>query len=139
MDAMVKSIGRIFLSISLLMALILFVDDDPFTLETLVKAAQLLGHNAVIADNVKKAVQVAGEQVPDLIFTDMRLADGDGISLVTQLKHLDTTSSIPVIILSASPEVGSVEGALAAGAIAYLDKPIRLVALQDIIQEFASS
>jgi len=121
------------------MALILFVDDDPLTLETLVKAAQLLGHEAVTADNCKKAIQVAGERVPDLIFSDMRLADGDGIGLVTQLKRMASTASIPVIILSASPEVGSVEGALAAGAIAYLDKPIRLVALQGIIQEYASS
>lgn len=120
------------------MALILFVDDDPFTLETLVKAAQLLGHTALVADTCKKALQVVGDQTPDLIFTDMRLADANGITLVAQLKSNKNTTHVPVVILSASPEVGSVESALDAGAIAYLNKPIRLLTLQNIIQEYTS-
>jgi CheY-like chemotaxis protein len=136
---MVESVGEIiFNTNSKSMALILFVDDDPLTLETLVKAAQLLGHDAVVADSCKKAMQVVGEQTPDLIFTDMRLTDANGISLVTQLKRKESTANIPVVILSASPEVGSVESALAAGAIAYLNKPIRLLTLQDVIQEHTS-
>lgn len=123
---------------SRLMALILFVDDDPFTLETLVKAAQLLGHTALVAESRQKALQVVGEQTPDLIFTDMRLADSSGISLISQLKHTKTIADVPIVVLSASPEVGSVESALEAGAVAYLNKPVRLLTLQDTIQEYTS-
>lgn len=119
-------------------ALILFVDDDPFTLETLSKAALVLGHRAIVADTCESAMTQAAEKSPDLIFTDIRLSDIDGISLVEQLKKHERTAEIPVIVLSASPEIDMGEGAQAAGAIAYLHKPVRLNTLQDVIQMYAS-
>jgi CheY-like chemotaxis protein len=120
------------------MALILFVDDDPYTLETLTKAAEVLGHKAVVADSYQAAISLLGETVPDLIFTDMNLTGKNGISLVQEIKGKRRTSGIPVIILSASPEVASAEEAQAAGALAYLHKPVRLNKLQEVIQFYAA-
>lgn len=119
-------------------ALILFVDDDPFTLETLSKAALVLGHRAIVADTCESALAQAAENTPDLIFTDIRLSDVDGINLVEQLKSHERTAQIPVIVLSASPEIDVGEGAHAAGAIAFLHKPVRLNTLQDVIQMYTS-
>jgi len=121
------------------MALILFVDDDHYTLQTLTKAAQVLGHRAIVADSCQGALVIAQEQSPDLIITDMRLTDTNGINLVQQLKSLDSTAEIPVVVLSASPEVGTLEDAQAAGALAYLNKPIRLHILQDLIRTYTAN
>ena len=115
------------------MALILFVDDDHYTLQTLTKAAQVFGHRAIVADSCQGALALAAEQSPDLIITDMRLTDTNGLNLVQQLKRLERTAKIPVVVLSASPEVGTREDARAAGAFTYLNKPIRLHTLQDLI------
>jgi CheY-like chemotaxis protein len=120
------------------MALILFVDDDPYTLETLTKAAEVLGHQALVADSFQAAMTLLGEAVPDLIFTDMNLTGKNGISLVQELKARSSTAGIPVIILSASPEVASAEEAQAAGAQAYINKPVRLNKLQEVIQVYAA-
>jgi CheY-like chemotaxis protein len=120
------------------MALILFVDDDPYTLETMTKAAEVLGHRAMVADSYQAALAVLGKTMPDLIFTDMNLTGKNGISLVQEIKGQSSTAGIPVIILSASPEVATVEEAQAAGALAYLNKPVRLNKLQEVIEFYTA-
>lgn len=120
------------------MALILFVDDDTYTLQTLTKAAEVLGHQAVVADSYQAALVLLGETLPDLIFTDMNLTGENGISLVQEIKGRSSTAGIPVIVLSASPEVATAEQAQLAGALAYLHKPVRLTTLQEVIRVYTS-
>jgi CheY-like chemotaxis protein len=120
------------------MARLLFVDDDPYTLETLSKAAEVLGHQALIASSGKEAYKLATEQLPDMIFSDMRLSDTDGASLIDLLLSQESTADIPMFILSASPAEDAVDRSHAAGARAYLNKPIRLQTLLDLIQEYTS-
>lgn len=119
------------------MALILFVDDDPYTLLTLTKAVEVLGHQAITASTIAEAITLASENSPDLIFTDMRLSDKVGTSLINQLKTQESTANIPTFVLSASPDVGDVDDVKDAGAIAYLDKPLRLDTLLNIIEQYA--
>lgn len=120
------------------MARVLFVDDDPFTLETLSKAIEVLGHQALIASSGQEALKLVEEQSPDLIFTDMLLSDTDGATLINLLRSRERTAETPMFVLSASPTEGAVEKSEAAGAQAYLNKPIRLQTLIDIIQKFTS-
>lgn len=117
------------------MARILFVDDDPFTLETLTKAVSLFGHQAILAGDGREALAAASEQLPEIIFVDMSLPDMDGLELVGLLHNQAGTKDIPIFMLSAGPELESSERALAAGARAYLSKPIRLQTLLDVIQK----
>lgn len=121
------------------MARILFVDDDPFTLETLTKAVEVFGHQALSAHNGEDGLEMAATLSPDLIFTDLRLPDMDGLTLVSKLHEHTDTAHIPVLVLSASPVLDAVERAKAAGAREYLNKPIRLQALLDIIQHYTTS
>lgn len=121
------------------MARILFVDDDPFTLETLTKAVEVFGHQAMSAHSGEDGLEIAAAQSPDLIFTDLRLPDMDGLTLVSKLQNQAETANIPVLVLSASPVLDAVERAKAAGAREYLNKPIRLQALLDIIQQYTPS
>jgi CheY-like chemotaxis protein len=120
------------------MARILFVDDDPFTLETLSKAAEVLGHQAILAHTGQEALKLASKESPDLIFIDMRLPDTDGVALISALKSKKKIAKIPMFMLSASPAEDVVERSTAAGARAYIDKPIRLQTLLEIIEEYAS-
>lgn len=122
------------------MARILFIDDDPFTLETLSKAAEILGHQATTASTGKDAINLiaSNSELPELIFTDMRLPDIDGADLVEVLRSRTDTAQIPMFILSASPIEDALGRAEAAGAKGYLDKPIRLNTLMQIIDEYTS-
>ena len=120
------------------MARLLFVDDDPFTLETLAKAVQVLGHQPILASSGQEALLAALEQLPDLIFTDMSLPDTDGVTLIGLLHDQESTAKIPIFVLSASPTEDAVAKTQSAGAQAYLNKPIRLQTLIDIIGKFTA-
>jgi CheY-like chemotaxis protein len=120
------------------MVRLLFVDDDPYTLETLAKAVNVLGHQALLASTGRDAYRLASEQLPDLIFTDMYLSDTDGLSLINLLQTQESLANIPMFILSASPAEDAAGRSQAAGARAYLNKPIRLQTLLDLIQEYTS-
>jgi CheY-like chemotaxis protein len=119
------------------MARLMFVDDDHYTLETLTRAVQLLGHQAFVAQNGEDAYKMALDQSPDIIFSDMRLPDMLGVDLIEKLRAEEKTAGIPMFILSASPTIDAVERARQVGAQAYIDKPIRLQNLLEIIQAYA--
>jgi CheY-like chemotaxis protein len=118
------------------MANILFVDDDPFTLETLKRSVEIFGHQATLASTGDEAVKVFAGQAFDLVMTDMRLQDMDGLSLVRQLKSSSLGSDTPIIVLSASPEVDAGKLARSAGAEEFLEKPVRLEKLQEVIKQY---
>lgn len=118
------------------MALILFVDDDPLTLETMSRAAQVLGHRALVAGSGTQALEVVGGHSIDLIFVDVRLPDIDGYDLVEKIKAEGSTAGIPILILSADPDIESANKAHAAGARDYIPKPIRLHELEALITSY---
>ncbi len=118
------------------MARILFIDDDPLTLETLRRSAEIFGHEAVLASSGEQALIMISEAPPDLIMTDMMLPDTDGLSLVKDLKRNPSAADIPVVMLSASPEIDASQLALEAGVEEFLPKPIRLQTLQDVIERY---
>jgi CheY-like chemotaxis protein len=115
------------------MACILFVDDDPLTLEMMEKAMGLFGHQTLSASSGKEALELARDRAPDLIFVDMRLPDTNGLALVASLQSSPATAKTPTYILSAAAEADMEEQALAAGARAFLRKPISLTRLVDLI------
>ena len=116
---------------------ILFVDDDPYTLETLKKATQILGHQALLASTGQEALDLAIDQTPDLIFVDISLPDVNGLDVVGWICVQPETELIPVIVLSASPAMDVAQQALSAGAQEYIAKPIRLQTLMDLINQYA--
>lgn len=121
------------------MARILFVDDDPDTLETMTRAVQIFGHLAVIASNGQEALDKAAKDQLDLIFIDMRLPDINGDELISRFNHLDTTRNVPICMLTASVEQDAEATAKAAGASEYLTKPIRLQKLIEIIRQYTET
>ena len=119
------------------MARILFVDDDPYTLETLTKAVELFGHEAVLAGSGEEALKLITADKPDMIFIDLMLPGMNGLDLVSQIHTAPQFAQIPIFVLSAGPEKDHWQQAKSAGARAYLNKPIRLQTLLDVIQEDA--
>lgn len=118
------------------MARILFVDDDPLTLQTLKKSVELFGHQAILANSGAEALALASEHNPDLVLTDMSLPDMDGLALIQRFQQEELLKDIPLVMLSASPELDASQLAVSAGAREFLAKPVRLQTLQQIIQRY---
>jgi CheY-like chemotaxis protein len=119
------------------MARVMFVDDDPMTLETLSRAVEMLGHHAILAATGAQALDLARREAPDMIFIDLNLPDMDGSDLSAALQADHGTSAIPRLIHSAGSETELRQAVVASGAVAYLAKPVRLQILLDTIQKYA--
>jgi two-component system chemotaxis response regulator CheY len=117
------------------MARILFIDDDPITLEMLAKAVGLHGHAALSCTIAADALAVAAQEQPDLIFLDMNMPNTDGVALIRALRAEPETAEIPAVMLSASPELDIVSHVRAAGGQGYLLKPVKIKDLIEVISE----
>jgi len=81
-------------------------------------------------------LQSAREHRPDLLLLDLHLPDSDGAKLLMQLRHDPRTADIPVIMLTADAQARTRERLLAAGADAFVTKPIEVRALLAAVDQF---
>ena len=100
---------------------ILIVDDNQ---DMLVLLQQLLrDYQTITAEDGEKGFNLAKEQMPDLIISDVMMPKMDGFELCEKLIATEETSHIPVIMLSARDDANSKLSGLTYGAIDYIGKP----------------
>lgn len=100
---------------------LLLVDDEPDLLKMVSDILKDAGFEAVLTvASVKEAVMVAKQEKPDLMILDVMLPDGDGFSLMEQLR---TFTDVPVIFLTAKDEAADKLAGLGLGADDYISKP----------------
>jgi CheY-like chemotaxis protein/two-component sensor histidine kinase len=101
--------------------LVLVVEDNLQAANLLQRYLDRGGFRSVVAADGTEAVAKARELHPVAITLDILLPGIDGWSVLTELKHLEATRDIPVVVVSVvdNPELG-----LALGAIDYLVKPV---------------
>jgi DNA-binding response OmpR family regulator len=113
---------------------IMIVDDDPNIKLALRIRLRANHYNTVQASDGYSAIAVAQKERPDLIILDLGLPAGDGFVVLKHLKHSDTLSNIPVIILTARDPQLNEEQTLQAGATAFFQKPVDNSELLDAIR-----
>lgn len=100
---------------------VMLVDDEPDLLKMVSDILADDGfENIVAAATVKAAVNVCKEEKPDLLILDVMLPDGDGFSLMRQIRQF---TNIPVIFLTAKDEAADKLAGLGLGADDYIVKP----------------
>ncbi len=77
----------------------------------------------LIAHDLKQGKQLAEQQVPDIIISDVMLPDGSGLDLCQQLKSHIVTNHIPILVLTAKAGDDTRFTSLKTGADAFLNKP----------------
>ena len=100
---------------------LLLVDDEQELQKLLTDIFKDAGFESLFtAGSVKEALQTAQKEQPDLILLDVMLPDGDGFSLMEQLR---TFTNVPIIFLTAREEPADKLTGLGLGADDYLAKP----------------
>jgi two-component system KDP operon response regulator KdpE len=77
---------------------VLVVDDDVRLQRTLTIALRAHGNDVVTANDGRTAIQAVEDETPDVVILDLGLPDIDGTEV---LRHVRTSSRVPVIVLSA--------------------------------------
>ncbi|HUK02578.1 MAG TPA: sigma-54 dependent transcriptional regulator [Steroidobacteraceae bacterium] len=113
------------------MAHALIVDDDPDMVAWLAEVASLEGFSVAQANSVRDARQQLLGRRPDVLLTDLRLPDGEGIDLVRDLEEPESTE---VIVVTGHASLDSAVAALRAGASDYLVKPADLERVQAVLR-----
>ena len=84
-------------------------------------------------------VALARELQPSLVLLDVHLPDVDGNEVLAQLRADPLTATIPVVIVSADATDGQIDRLLAAGANAYVTKPIEVHELLAVIDRLLTA
>ena len=106
-----------------LMGRILIVDDDPYFLRVLSRILSGENFQVTTAEGATQAAQVLKENSFNIVISDLRLPDGDGLSILQQVRKAGL--EVPVVILTAYGEVDSYLEAMNAGVTEYLNKPVK--------------
>ena len=110
---------------------VLIVDDEADIRELLVITLMRMGIETTTAQNCGEAIARLGERAYDLCLTDMRLPDGDGMTVLSHIaSHYANT---PVAVITAYGSTDNAVAALKAGAFDYISKPIQLKQLREVI------
>ncbi len=100
---------------------LLLVDDEPELLKMVTAILKDDGfENIVLAASVKEGTAAAENEKPDLAILDVMLPDGDGFSLMEQIRSF---TDVPIIFLTAKDEATDKLAGLGLGADDYIIKP----------------
>ena len=106
---------------------ILVVDDEASARSGLEKLLKQSGYEVNTAGDGAEALRIATDHPPDVVITDLRMPEMDGMQLLAKLREQDR--DLPVIVATAFGDVSSAVNAMRAGAQDYLTKPIDFDAL----------
>ncbi len=118
---------------------VVYVEDDDASTELVQRALEWGGGvRLVSAVSGERGLELIREHRPDLVLLDLDLPDISGGELLGRIKADPTLARIPVIVVSAATTEGQAQRLLAAGAAAYLTKPVEVARLLELTFDIAS-
>ena len=111
---------------------VLVVDDDRNVLEVLDARLSSCGLSVYKADGGRKALQILKTRRIDLVVSDVKMPEMDGIALLSEIIRIQP--GLPVIFLTAYANVPDAVMAVKSGAVDYVEKPFDGKALTEKIQ-----
>jgi len=115
---------------------ILLVEDEKNIILGVKTCLEIANYKAVVVEDGERAVEAALKEQPALILLDLMLPRMDGFEVCRQLKAMEETRHIPIVVLTAKTKEEDKEKAMKAGADAYMTKPFRPEELWAEIKRF---
>jgi two-component system, NtrC family, nitrogen regulation response regulator NtrX len=106
------------------MAKILVVDDERSIRNTLKDILEFEKHQIELAENGKQALEMVQNQAFDLIFSDIKMPEMDGLELLSRL--ISTNIEAPVVMISGHGNIETAVECIKKGAFDFIVKPIDL-------------
>lgn len=79
---------------------VLLVDDEPHITHILSRKLRVMGADVRVARTGVEGLQLAAEQLPDIILSDLQMPEMDGIEMAVRLADDPATARVPIIMIS---------------------------------------
>ena len=106
------------------MAKILIIDDERAIRNTLKEILEFENYTVEVAENGKQGLEMASATNYDLIFSDIKMPEMDGIEVLTALREAEIES--PVVMISGHGNIETAVDCIKRGAADFIEKPIDL-------------
>jgi len=117
---------------------VLLIEDNELNRDMLTRRLERKEFIVSCAEDGQSGIDMAKNEMPDIILLDLSLPVIDGWNVARQLKADANTKSIPIIALTAHAMKGDREKALDAGCDDYDTKPVNLEGLLDKMHKLTS-
>jgi DNA-binding NtrC family response regulator len=114
--------------------LVMVVDDYPDILKMVNTILASIGYRVLSASGADAALRQIDREAPDVILTDIQMADGDGLELINAVR--ERRLSIPIVAMSGGSGTFGIDHLASAqklGAVSIVDKPFRSAHLAEAI------
>lgn len=118
------------------MGKVLIVEDNPDNSFLARKILEHYGHECVIAEDGKSAIEACNAGSFDLILMDMSLPDKDGLSVTKEIRAIEAYSSTPIIALTAHTTELMQKQVKEGGCTAFIGKPFEPKQLKEIVEQY---
>ena len=117
------------------MARILVVEDNALNIKLFCDLLNAHGHETEPVTDSREAMDAARAFKPDLVITDIQLPYVTGIELMELLRADDELKDVPIMAVTAYAAAGDDERIRAAGAQAYVSKPISVMRFAETVDQ----
>lgn len=116
------------------MALILLIEDNADMLQALTEALEINQHQVLPAQTGAEGLFILQEQspLPDLIITDVRMPQMDGLTFLETVRSTPAWANIPIALMSGQER--DMTSAAGVGANAFLPKPFKFQQLEETLE-----
>ena len=121
------------------MAKILIVEDNALNIKLFCDLLAAHGHQPEAVTDSRNALGAARELRPDLVITEIQLPHVSGLELIRMIRKDDDLAEVPIMAVTAYSAQGDEERIRAAGAQAYVSKPISVVKFAQTVDELLTS
>ena len=121
------------------MAKILIVEDNALNIKLFCDLLAAHGHEPEAVTDSRNALDAAKQFEPDLVITDIQLPHVSGLDLIRMIRKDDQLADVPIMAVTAYSARGDEERIRAAGAQAYVSKPISVVRFAQTVDELLES
>jgi len=117
------------------LAKILVVEDNALNIKLFCDLLTAHGHETEPVTDSRDALATARSFKPDLVITDIQLPYITGIELIEMLRADDELKHVPIMAVTAYAAAGDDERIKAAGAQAYVSKPISVMRFAETVDQ----
>ena len=105
------------------MSKILVIEDDQLVRDSTLDLLQVEGFETCVAEHGRRGLELARQELPDLIICDIMMPEMDGYAVLDHLRNDVVTAAIPFIFLTAKASKSEMREGMELGADDYLTKP----------------